>query len=498
MKNRQILDNALSTLAQILGTAAVLFFLYRFLVRSIGVERLGIWSLVLAATSVVTVANQGFSTGIVKFVAKYVARGDAARVASLIQTALLSIALAVGAVSLLLYPGGSWALRMILPASRFPEALAILPFALVSLWLNLCASVLQAGFAGHERITHRNSLVLGASAVYLVLAILLVPSRGLLGLAEAQLITASASLAAAWILLRRLVPQLPLLPRRFDRTLFREMFSYSLQFQIITAGQAAREPLTKALLAKFGGLFMAGLYDMAMRWVITFRELIVQANQVLVPTIAGLQERDPATVPRVYRDSYRVVFYLSIPLLAFLVVMAPVVSRLWLGGYDSVFVAMVAVLAAGWLVNILCNPAYVVDLAIGDLRWAGIGCLGTLLLNAVFGFFGGKLLGGFAVVIAAALSLIAGYLVILIFYHRAHRIPFTHLWPDNSFLLVLASAGGATLFLPYFHSSWTSSLLSIPTASGVLTALFLMVLLPMWAHPMRRRLVQWLASRLPA
>ncbi|HTV58540.1 MAG TPA: lipopolysaccharide biosynthesis protein [Verrucomicrobiae bacterium] len=498
MKTTQILDNALTTFAQVIGSAAVLFFLYRFLIRSIGVERLGIWSLVLATTSIVTLANQGFSTGIVKFVAKYAARNDSARVSLLVETALLSMAAAVGAISLLLYPAGSWALRMILPAARFPEALAILPFALAALWLNLCASVLQAGLAGHERITHRNSLVLGASAVYLALALLLVPSRGLLGLAQAQLFTATLSFAVAWILLRRRIPRLPLVPHRWNAPLFREMFSYSLQFQLITAGQAAREPLTKALLAKFGGLVMTGLYDMAMRWVITFRELIVQANQVLVPTVAGLQERDPQTIPRVYRDSYRVVFYLSIPLFAFLVVMAPVVSRIWLGRCDSVFISFVALLAAGWLVNILCNPAYVVDLATGELRWVGAGCLLTLSMNAVLGYFGGKYLGGFAIVAAASGSLILGYLVILISYHRAHRVSFSCLWPADSSPLVVAGALGAAVFLPFFHSSWASSLFSAPTASGILSALFLMVLFPMWAHPMRKRLLQWLASRLPA
>ena len=498
MKTRQIFDNALSALAQILGSAAVLFFLYRFLVRTIGVERLGIWSLVLATTSIVTLANQGFSTGVVKFVAKYAARGDSSRVSLLLQTAFLSIAVAVGAASLLLYPVGSWALRFVLPASRFSEALAILPFGLVSLWLNLCASVLQAGLSGHELVTHRNSLVFGASVAYLVLAFLLVPSRGLFGLAEAQLFTASLSLAAAWIFLHRLVPQLPLFPHRFNKPLFREMFSYSLQFQFITAGQAAREPLTKALLAKFGGLFMAGLYDMAMRWVITFRELIVQANQVLVPTIAGLQERDPTTIPRVYRDSYRVVFYFSIPLFAFLVVLAPVVSRIWLGRCDSVFVVMIALLAAGWLVNILCNPAYVVDLAVGDLSSVGVGCLSTLTLNAVLGFLAGKFLGGLAIVVAAAISLAVGYLIVLISYHRKHRLSFSYLWPANSFLLLFAAVLGSALFLPYFHSSWTSSLFSIRTASGIVVALLLMVVLPMWAHPMRRRLLQWIASRLPA
>ncbi|HUC42312.1 MAG TPA: lipopolysaccharide biosynthesis protein [Candidatus Micrarchaeaceae archaeon] len=493
MKTRQILNNALSTFLQVIGSAAALFFLYRFLVRTIGVERLGIWSLVLATTSIVTLANQGFSTGIVKFVAKYAAREDTPRVSLLIETALVSMATAVGIVSVLLYPLGSWALRLILPAQRYPEAMAVLPFALASLWLNLCASVLQAGLAGHERIAQRNSLVLAASAAYVALAVAFVPSRGLTGLAEAQLITAAFSLVAAWIFLRRRVPALAILPHRFNRPLFREMFSFSLQFQLITAGQAAREPLTKALLAKFGGLVMTGLYDMAMRWVITFRELIVQANQVLVPTIAGLQERDPAAIPRVYRDSYRIVFYLSIPLFAFLTLVSPVVSRIWLGRSDPVFLAFVALLAAGWLVNILANPAYVVDLATGDLRSIRAGCVLTIAMNLFLGYFGGKYFGGLAVVSAAAVSLIAGYLVILIAYHRAHRIPFSVLFPRDSARLVLASFLVLALFFPYLHSSRAHSLQSLPVASAVLVSLIL-VILPMWLHPMRRRLFNWLVS----
>src|SRR5271163_3322446 len=104
MRQRQIFWNAATTIAQVIGTACALFVLYRFLIRTIGIGRLGIWSLVLATTSVVTLANQGFSTSIVKFVATYSARGDYRDVSLLLQTAVISIALALAVVSAGLYP----------------------------------------------------------------------------------------------------------------------------------------------------------------------------------------------------------------------------------------------------------------------------------------------------------------------------------------------------------------------------------------------------------
>src|SRR4029077_7624362 len=139
-------------------------------------------------------------------------------------------------------------------------------------------------------------------------------------------------------------------------------------WQFISACQAVREPATKALLAKFGGLAMTGFYDLASRWVVTFRELIVQANQVLVPTIANLQERDPEAVPRIYRESYRLIFFLAIPTFAFLLAVSPLVSLIWLGTYQPIFVRFVVILAAGWLVNVLSNSFYFVKLGNGSRR----------------------------------------------------------------------------------------------------------------------------------
>src|ERR1700735_2163480 len=127
LKRKQILRNAATTLIQVIASAGTLFFLYRFLIRAIGVQRLGIWSLVLATTSVVTLANQGFATSVVKFVAKYAALGRTADLSALIQTALISVGAALAILSLALYPGAIWILKAVLPLARVNEALGILP-----------------------------------------------------------------------------------------------------------------------------------------------------------------------------------------------------------------------------------------------------------------------------------------------------------------------------------------------------------------------------------
>jgi len=345
---------------------------------------------------------------------------------------------------------------------------------------------------------HRNYVVLGGSLLFLLMSFALVPRYGLLGLAYAQTAQAAASLLATWVLLHRKIPRLPFFPRRWDRSLFREAFSYGMHFQFITASQALREPVTKALLTKFGGLAFTGFYDMASRWVFTFRELIVQANLVLVPTISGLKERDPASIPAVYRESYRLIFFLTIPTFAFLIVASPIVSHLWLGHYEPIFVRFVALLAAGWFVNVLSNPAYVVNLGTGALRWVSIGCAATAILNPALGFIAGEYFGGQAVVAASILSLILGYTIVLISYHLENRVSFEQLFPKDSIGIVVCSLAGVLIFLPYLSRAPMQSLFSLRVASIVAAALLTTVVVPMWIHPLRKRLIHWVFSRLPA
>jgi len=495
MKIRKVITNAFTTTAQEFGSAAVLFLLYRYLYRAIGAEGLGIWSLVLASTSVITLANQGFSSSVVKFVAKYAAREQADEVSILIQTAFLSISGGLAIACLALYPAAVWILKLVVPQEHLETAIAIAPWALLSLWINVGSDVLLAGLAGHELILQRNYVIFGGCLLNLVLALQFVPRFGLLGLAYAQTIEAAGSFLVTWLLLRRQIPQFPFVPRHWNRARFREMIGYGAEFQLITICQAAREPVTKALLTRFAGLAATGFYDMASRWVVTFRELIVQANQVLVPTVAALQERDPDSILRVYRDSYRLILYLSVPSFAFLLAVSPVVSVVWLGSYQPMFVCFVALLTVGWLANILGNPAYVVDLGTGALRRITAGCLTTCILNFALGLAGGKFFGGTGVVAASAFSLMLGYALILIQFHRENRLPFSVLLPRESLKIILSSILAGLLLFPYLRRVTVIIPFSRGTAGLLLGVLLIAILIPMWAHPLRRRVWRWALSR---
>jgi O-antigen/teichoic acid export membrane protein len=493
MTKRRIFFNAASSVGSVIAISLILFVLYRYLLMTIGVARLGVWSLVLATTSLTQIANFGLSGSVVKYVAKYVAMGRLDEVSSIIQTAALSVAGFIGAVLMAGYPLARWLLRMVVPDGALPEALAILPLAFLTFWFMAISSVFLAGLDGFQRILMKNLLLTGGSVLYLVLCFVLAPRFGLRGVALARVAQDLSLLVSGWILLKTRFRELPLIPHVWTPRAFREIIVYGINFQIISFMTLCYDPLTKALLSKFGGLSSVGYYEMASRMVQQLRSLIVSANQVLVPAIADLQEKVPARIRSIYRTSYQLLFYLAVPLYSMIILALPLVSWIWIGRVERGFVLFGVFLSLGWFFNTLNVPAYFANLGMGELKWNVISHVSIALLNLALGLWLGRSFGGIGVIGGWAVALAAGSSLILLSYHFRHRIPFGELIPPSSGALTGVSLAAILAFffmmrfrLPSKDPAFLSAL--------ILVVFFGAILIPLWRNPMRRKLAGWIVN----
>lgn len=488
MKKHQIIKNVILSVAQFLVVGIVLFILYKFLLNKLGAERFGIWSLILSTAIFYNIANLGFSASVVKFMAQSLARKDEENAIRIIETSAISIGISIGLVLLLFYPAVEWILRIIIPESHIAEALSILPYAMLSMWVSAIASVFQAGLDGHQRIDLSSWIAIFRVISYLILCLILVPAHGLMGLAYAHVIQACMLMILNWGMLKRQLPALPAIPYRWSVSLFREMMGYGLNMQMITVSQMLYDPITKGLLAKFGGLDLAGYYEMANRMIVQLRGMLVAAVQVLVPTIADLKETNPDLVHKVYKDTYRMILFIALPYYSAIIAMTPIISRMWIGYYESSFVTFSIILSLGWFVNTLSTPCYFSDLGIGNLTWNTIGHLIIAVSNVLLGFLLGYISGGRGVVTAWVMSLIAGSLTILLSFHKRNKMPFAEMFPKDYFLVGLSSLAGLSLSLIAYRM--LSKDLGLMTLTGlVIFTTFIVLALPIWRHPMRKRLV---------
>lgn len=489
MQKRLIFTNAFMSVVQIIVNGIILFFLYRFLLKSLGPEQLGIWSLVLATTSVTNVANFGLSGSVVRFVAKYLARKENENASKVIQTASISIAIFIGLALLIAYPVIRKILRIVVVPERLPSALLILPFSLLSLLFNSITGVFQSGLDGAQKIYLRNLLSMSSTFLYFVLCLIFVPLYRLKGAAYSQVLQSGLILFGSWLILKKVISELPLIPTKWDKSIFKEIIGYGVNFQLITVTGMFAEPLTKILLSKFGNLSMVGYYEMANKMIQQFRALIVSVNQVLVPAIADLQEKDNKKIKLLYITNYNLLFYLTIPLYTLIIISSPHVSNLWIGHYEKIFTIFTALLSVGNIFTTLNIASYFANIGTGELRWNVIGHIGSVSINITFGIILGFLFDGYGVVIAITTAMFCGSFIVILSYHLRNRVPLEDLFPKESRSMALFCT---IILLSYLiiQSKINHYNSSIPNIAFI-SIFLLVIIIFLYFHPLRRQLIGW-------
>ena len=421
-EKKRLGPNAVFAVLQVLVSSVILFLLYRFLLVQLGVEALGVWSLVIAATSLANVSNLGLAGGTVRFVSKYLALGDARSAGLAVETSTLSIAAAMGLVVLLLWLVIEWLLALVIPDEWLGQARQIVPFTLAALWLNSVGGAIHSGLDGCHRGDLRSIAVMLTQPVLLLSAIWLVPKLGLKGIAFAQIFQYLVWLALGWVLLRKQLPTLSIIPFRWSRRLFLDMWRYGVSFQLISIFVLLTEPLAKGLLSHYGNLTAVGYFEMANRLVVQVRAILVSANQVLVPYYSKVGEISREKIKAVYLINLNTIFLMGSILFSTLVAMLPLISEMWIGRLEPQFLIFAVMLATGWFLTTLGVPAYFANLGLGRLSHNLLNHATTMFSMVPLAIIGSLLAGPEGGAAAWPISMSIGTFVIVKKFHQAEKI----------------------------------------------------------------------------
>ncbi len=449
---RRLQINAVLAATQVVVGAAVLFVLFRFIVRVLGTEAIGLWSLVMAVTAAIRLGELGLGAGSIRFVPKQLARGAVQEAAAAASTATLSVAAFVLALCVIVWPFLYWVLGLFVhSAGQLADAHALMPYALASLWLAAVSNSITTALVGCHRADLSSLVGMTGQFLWLAAALLLVPHMGLEGLALGQVIQYLVTTVAGWLLLGRELRGSGLWMPTWSRKRFMEMWRYGVTQQFISMAALLGEPLAKMLMARFGNLSLLGVFEMANRLVSQVRMLLVSANQVLVPHYAGLAETADDALSRAYIQNVRMITVASSILFSFLAAGLPVIGLLWLGRDEPGFWIFALLMCFGWYVNLLAVPGFFFN--------AGIGRLGTnlahqLVQSAVMllaGAVAGSLWGAVGAALAWPIGLTAGTALILTAHTRRERVTVRHTFGSTSAAAALVagavSAGGLCIYL---------------------------------------------------
>ena len=420
---RSVKANVVANLLRAVISALLVFILYRYLTKKIGIELLGVWAIVMAATSVTRFGDFGLGASATRFVAKYIIEEKIREASQVIETSVLSTLAFLVFLLPIIYVVLTRILGLVFSGQNYEYAINLLPYALVSMLITTAGSISLSGLDGCQRMDLSAIVAIIGQFIILLLALGLVPEYGLIGLAWAQILQGIFVFASSWILLRLNLPDLSCIPYQWSRKIFKEIIGYGLNNQAGSISMMLLDPATKLLMAKFAGASAAGYLEIATQIIVRVRSLIVSANQAIIPKIAQIKTSKTNKELRLYYiKNIILIVFISMTTFTLCSISGGLISILMLGYRSDEFLFIYQILLIGWATNTITVPAYFFNMGIGEINTNTISHIFIGVLNILLGYILGANFGLYGVIIGYSISLVIGSYILIYLFHSKHKI----------------------------------------------------------------------------
>jgi O-antigen/teichoic acid export membrane protein len=433
VKKRLVLLNVITSGGQVVFIGLVYFFLYRYLLSRLGVELLGVWSVVLSTSSLATLANFGIADSVIRFVALFIKEGDNEKIKKLIFTSSIFLFLLFVTISIIIYPFADIILKAVLPVKYIKDGLTILPYSLICLTINSVNGVFASVLDGMQKNYIRNTIYIVSALILLVATYFFVPVYHLKGVAIAQILQSVFALLSCFVIVVYYVRFNPF-KWNWSKAIFKQIFNYGMKFQFISLAAMLNEPITKILLSKFGGMAFTGYYEMANRLIMQARGVIVGSTQSLLPVMVGLSKEE---VPAFYKRIFPKVLFFSLTAMCVIVLGGHLISFYWIGQFQPIFYFTIITLSISTLINLITGPAYFFFMAEGNLNILIRVHLILGISNAALAFTLGSIFGGYGVVIGWCIGMLLSSIYISDFFNKSFLLSYRDFISSNDILYSL-------------------------------------------------------------
>lgn len=427
--NLNIKSSALWALAEIVVSALLVFLAYRLIVKQLGASSIGVWSIVLASTSLVRIADPGVNTGLGRFVSIAYGHRQPQEAADYFMMALTT----TGVFYIILAGLAYWPLVASLPLAVSGENLSVarelVPYAIASFVLMNINGAVQGAVSGLQRSDVKSKIVIATSFMQLAIVVAFLPTKGLKALAMAQIAQYAVGVTVGYLwFLRALFDRTTLFPgTRWDAGRCAQLWTFGFKLQAVSMLSFFYDPLGKFMISHISGVETLGIFEMAQKYIIQVRQVIVGPTSILMPAFSHLHESARHEVASLYLRALSASTVIGASLMALAALSSPLVSFLWLGRIEPTFVIFAAVMAIAWFASIIAAPSYLHSVAIGSLKWNIYGALVTLALTPVLSLTIGRALGPVSVASSVVISLAIGTAFTMAKNCRSSGLPF---WPS--------------------------------------------------------------------
>ncbi|MCK4788557.1 MAG: oligosaccharide flippase family protein [Desulfobacteraceae bacterium] len=382
----QLRRNATSGLIMTCVNVVVQLAAYPIYLHYLGYEKYGVWLILAVILAFIQMGgNLGIEPAVIKLVAEEHGRGNTQGIQSYVMMAIAALTLSgtIGLVFILCFK------VQIIHAFKLSGANAdlaswLLPYVGVLCVYVFIVRALNATVSGLGRMDLFNYANTVSRIVVLIVAtLLLYIGRGIESLLIGYIASYVLLHIISLIFIRRIVQIRILRIANWSSQRFRRL----LQFGGTVFGSKLIamliSPFNKLMLARYAGVAVIPVYDLAFSGAMVIRGPIEIAIRAIMPEVSRLSRvgTSPAQkrIKNIIRRSMKLLLLTSVPICCFLVLLAEPLLKIWLRGkYLETIPMAFRIMLIGVFINLLCAPAYHTLMGLGKVRYC---LLSTMIIG---------------------------------------------------------------------------------------------------------------------
>jgi O-antigen/teichoic acid export membrane protein len=367
MTKSSSLNNGIFTTSQFLITTFSLFFLYSTVLTFLGQNELGIWSMIVAIPTAMTVFGSGVAGCILRNTPKYLVKADNYKFSSMLATGLVVNLFSAICLILAGYILSTFILKLMLSESNVSQYETYFILAIWNVFFKYLSVVVQASLDGMQKFKSRSIINSSASILQIIFTIPSVYYFGLLGVFLLQLAHTIIVLimSSVYLLRTNLLEFKYLTPSYFFLKLF--LFQ-GKNFQLISFSIILFEPVSKYFIKKYTNYDIVSLYDISMRATSQIHSIMNAGIQVIIPRITEMETLENLDLKTYFLKAHRLV-------LVFAAILYTLLNFVFINGAtyfdienNYLFATGITGLSLAYMLCVISIVPYSILLGIGNSR----------------------------------------------------------------------------------------------------------------------------------
>jgi O-antigen/teichoic acid export membrane protein len=386
-----------------------------YILSRLNVADFGAWVLLTILINTFNLLDLGLGFAFVRYIAAYHTYDDYENINRVIFSGLVFYGL-LGIVGIV---AGLLVQRPLLELLRITASNNTYLLVLLTCAVSNIGAMYLSVLKGMQRMDKQNSIEVTMSVLNVIGTVCFLEAGfGIFGLALNALINSVLNIGLSFVTVKRAAPEISL-GWNFDRKLLREMFGYGLKISVSRIGNLICFQADKLIVSRVLGLAAVSFYEVAARMAAFMRAVPLVLLSALIPATSELGARkDENKIELTYWMVSKYIVILTVAAVAFLVLNATSIVRLWLGEGFEQSAVLIQVLAIGYGVNILGGAASQIGAGVGRPEFDMHSTILLSIANPILSFLLVRRFGAPGAAAGTSIALISAAIYLLFSFHK--------------------------------------------------------------------------------